>query len=396
LYDFLVSDALDQLEIAVRRVELEGDVDPVRLRSLTDRLDGKFAQVVHMATQRGEHQMTGNSPVSWVASTCSMTPTSASDRLCVGAQLEHLPKVAKALSSGEIGYQCASVICHLRDQLGERRELLDEDMWISFAREHGPRNLRWIAQHVRYMLDPDGFDRDTEEDYEQRYLHLSPFGNMFKLDAVLDPDTGAALRAAIDGLSKRLGEDDKRTPKQRRADGFSEVVRHALDQGTLPRHNRVRPHITVTTTIEGLRQEAGAPASELQNGSIISSKTVQRLACDGVLSRVVKADSVVIDVGRATPSVSPSQWRALKARHKTCAWPGCDRPISWTSPHHIEFRCHGGQSTMGNLLPLCYHHHRLVHEGGWQIVRAGGELKFIPPDRYRAFSVKRRWGEAAA
>jgi hypothetical protein len=325
-----------------------------------------------------------------------MTPTSASDRLCVGAQLEHLPKVAQALSSGEIGYQCASVICHLRDQLGERRELLDEDLWISYAREHGPRNLRWIAQHVRYMLDPDGFDRDTEEDYEQRYLYLSPLGNMFKLDAVLDPETGAALRAAIDGLSKRLGEGDTRTPKQRRADGFSEVVRHALNHGTLPRRNRVRPHITVTTTLEGLREEIGAAASELQNGSLVSSRTVQRLACDGVLSRVVKADSVVIDVGRATPSVSPAQWRALKARHKTCAWPACDRPISWTSPHHIEFRSHGGQSTMGNLLPLCYHHHRLVHEGGWQIIRAGTDLKFIPPDTHRSFSARRRWGELAA
>jgi Domain of unknown function (DUF222) len=387
---------LDQLQIAVRRVEQADDLDPVRLRSEIDRLEGKFAQVVHLSTRRGDHQMSGSSPVSWVASTCSMTPTSASDRLCVGAQLEQLPKVAEALSSGQIGYQCAAVICHLRDKLGERRELLDEDLWICYAREHGPKNLRWIAQHVRYMLDPDGFDRDTEEDYEQRYLYLSPLGNMFKLDAVLDPKTGATLRAAIDGLSKRLGEDDTRSPKQRRADGFSEVVLHALDQGTLPRRNRVRPHITVATTVEGLRGETGAAPSELQNGSLVSSKTVQRLACDGMLSRVVKADSVVIDVGRATASVSPAQWRALKARHKTCGWRGCDRPISWTSPHHIEFRCHGGHSTMSNLLPLCYHHHRLVHEGGWQIIKAGDGLKFIPPDRYRAFSVKRRWGEAAA
>lgn len=391
-----MSDSLDQLEIAVRRVESADRLDPVRLRALADRLEGKFAQVVHRSTRGGDHEITGSSPVAWVASTCSMTPTSASDRLCVGAQLEHLPKVAEALSSGEIGYQCASVICHLRDKLGERRELLDEELWISYAREHGPKNLRWIAQHVRYMLDPDGFDRETEEDYEQRYLYLSPLGNMFKLDALLDSETGSALRAAIDGLSKRLGEDDTRTPRQRRADAFSEVVRHTLDQGTLPRRNRVRPHITVATTVEALREEIGAAASELQNGSLISSKTVQRLACDGMLSRVVKADSVVIDVGRATPSVSPAQWRALKARHKTCAWPGCDRPISWTSPHHIEFRSRGGHSTMGNLLPLCFHHHRLVHEGGWQIIKAGSDLKFISPPHLWGGAAKRRWGERAA
>src|SRR5947209_18464472 len=125
----------------------------------------------------------------------------------------------------------------------------------------------------------------------------------------------------------------------------------------------------------------GAPASELQGGMPISSKTVQRLACDGTLHRVLKADSVVVDVGRATRSVSPSQWRALKARHRTCAAPECDRPVNMTSPHHIEFWARGGRSDLPNLLPLCYHHHRLVHEGGWQVIRAGDGVKFIPPER---------------
>ena len=154
-----------------------------------------------------------------------------------------------------------------------------------------------------------------------------------------------------------------------------------MEAGTLPRRNGARPHITVTTTLAGLKGELGAAASELQTGMPVSSKTVQRLACDGTLCRVLKADSVVVDVGRATRSASPAQWRALKARHRTCSGPGCDRPVNWTSPHHIEFWSHGGPSNLSNLLPLCYHHHRLVHEGGWQVVRAGEAVKFIPPDR---------------
>src|SRR5438067_127517 len=132
-------------------------------------------------------------------------------------------------------------------------------------------------------------------------------------------------------------------------------------------------------------------ASQLGNGMPISSKTVQRLACDGTLHRVIKADSVVVDVGRATRSVSASQWRALKARHRTCAAPECDRPINMTSPHHIEFWTRGGKSDLPNLLPLCYHHHRLVHEGGWQVIRAGQGVKFIAPER--VFTRRRRWGE---
>jgi hypothetical protein len=137
----------------------------------------------------------------------------------------------------------------------------------------------------------------------------------------------------------------------------------------------------VTTTLEGLKGELGAAASELEPGMPISSKTVQRLACDGTLSRVLKADSVVIDVGRATRSISPAQHRALKAQHRGCCGPGCDRPINWTTPHHMEFWSRGGPTDLPNLLPLCYYHHRLVHEGGWQVVKVGEEVRFIPPDR---------------
>jgi hypothetical protein len=147
------------------------------------------------------------------------------------------------------------------------------------------------------------------------------------------------------------------------------MVHHAMDQGTMPRRNGVRPHVTVTTTIEGLKGELGAAASELQPGMPISSKTVQRLACDATLCRVLKADSVVTDVGRATRAISPAQSRALKARFRGCCGPGCDRPINWTTP-------------------LCFYHHRLVHEGGWQVVKVAGGYRFIPPDRVIARRVR--------
>src|SRR5438445_529426 len=163
---------------------------------------------------------------------------------------------------------------------------------------------------------------------------------------------GDAREVAVEALSQQAGTADGRTPKQRRADALVEVVNRAMDKGTLPRRNGVRPHISVSTTIEGLKGELGAAASQLGNGMPISSKTVQRLACDGTLHRILKADSAVVDVGWATRSVSPSQWRALKARHRTCSGPGCDRPVSMTSPHHIEFWARGGRSDLPNLVPL--------------------------------------------
>ncbi len=359
------------------------------MRAVVDALDGEFALEVREAKRSGDHLIAGTmTAASWISRICGMSIPAAKDRLCVGEQLESLPMVADALSRGEISYQSASVICHQREKLGEKRDCLDEEQWLGFARKHSIEELNWIGAHMRYAVDPDGFDRDTEEDYEKRFLHISPMNGMYHLSGVLDPESGAALKTAIDGLAKRLGQDDKRSPKQRRVDAFTEIVYKAMDEGKLPKRNGVRPHITVTTTLEGLKGELGAAASELEPGMPISSKTVQRLACDGTLSRVLKADSVVVDVGRATRAISPAQHRALKAQHRSCCGPGCDRPINWTTPHHIEFWSRGGPTDLPNLLPLCYYHHRLVHEGGWQVVKAGDEVRFIPPDRVMATRVR--------
>src|SRR5229473_2391485 len=315
----------------------ERRVDAKGLRAGIDALEMEFASEVREVQRSGDHLVGGNiSAASWISRICGMSVPSAADRLCVGEQLESLPRVAEALSRGEIGYQSASVICHLRDKLGEKRECLDE--------EHSVKDLRWLSAHTRYALDPDGFERDTEESYEERFLHISEMNGMYHLSGVIDPEGGAALKSAVDALAKRLGQDDGRTPKQRRADALTEIVYKALDEGKLPRRNGVRPHITVSTTLEGLKAEVGAPASELENGMPISSKTVQRL--------------------------------------------GCDRPINWTTPHHIEFWSLGGASNLPNLLPLCYYHHRLVHEGGWQVVKAGEGVKFIRPDRVIARRIR--------
>jgi hypothetical protein len=90
---------------------------------------------------------------------------------------------------------------------------------------------------------------------------------------------------------------------------------------------------------------------------------------------------MVIDVGRATRVVSAPMRRALRVRDKGCRWPGCDRQVSWTSPHHIVAWSKDGPSKLPNLVLLCFFHHRLVHEGGWQVVKVSREFRFIPPDR---------------
>jgi hypothetical protein len=389
---------LSKLQAAVREflARDDRDVDLSEYRAVIDSLDGDFSSEAREQQKAGAHLVGGNiSAASWIARTCDMSITSAADRICVGTQLESLPKVAAALAAGEVGYQSVSLLCHLRDVLAEKRRLFDEDEMLGFARQYSVFELRQICNFARHIADPDGCFDEAEENFTRRRMHVSQLPDgMYKVDGLLDPISGAAFRTALETMAKRLGPDDERSHKQRRADATGELANHAMDKGALPRRHSVRPHINLTTTLEGLKNELGAPPAGLELSLPISNRTLERIACDCTMSRVLLADSMVIDVGRATRTVSAPTLRALRVRDKGCRFPGCDRQVDWTNPHHIIQWALGGPGNLPNLVLLCYYHHRLVHEGGWQVIKSGREFRFLPPDRVvmrRARGPGMRW-----
>jgi Domain of unknown function (DUF222) len=389
-------DPIALLEAAVVQYRDAGS-DPVpaeemrRLRAVIDSLEANFCTKVRTFQVTGGHLAEGaTSVVAWIRNNCRMSGTSAADRLCVGKELESLPHIAQALASGEIGYQSVAVLCHLREQLEDKRDLFVEEEMLDMARLHSVAELRLLCRYARYAADPDGFCRDEEENFTRRRLHISAMADgMHVIDGILDPVGGAAVRTALEALATS-GANDERKPSQRMADALVELTHHALDSGRLPKKRGVKPHVSLTTTLATLKGELGAPAVDVELSLPVSGKTLERFACDCTMSRVLLADSQVIDVGRATRIVSGPARRALKVRDKGCRFPGCDRPISWTSPHHIEFWGRGGSTNVPDLVSVCYFHHRLVHEGGWQVVKLGREFRFVPPDR--SFRLRRARG----
>ena len=92
------------------------------------------------------------------------------------------------------------------------------------------------------------------------------------------------------------------------------------------------------------------------------------MMCDATIQRVVWDEgSVPIDVGRKSRTATDAQWQAIRSIYRTCAWDGCDRPLSWCQIHHILEWEHDGPTDMANLIPLCNHHHHQVHEGRWTV-----------------------------
>src|SRR6202158_5240553 len=208
---------LDTVLAAIREFqarELDPSEDDLpRLRAGMDGLEKEFSAMARRAKQRGDHFLSGTATAAtWISRTCNMAVTEAADRLRVGEQLESLPKVAAALSSGEIGYQSASLLCHLRDWLGEKRDLFDEDEMLGHARDYSVFDLRKLCKAPQHAADPDRFFEDAEADYTRRRVHVSPMPDgMYAVDGILDPECAAAFKTATDPLSKRRGQEDDRS-----------------------------------------------------------------------------------------------------------------------------------------------------------------------------------------
>jgi hypothetical protein len=134
------------------------------------------------------------------------------------------------------------------------------------------------------------------------------------------------------------------------ADALVELVDVALRSGGLPEQGGVKPQVAVTLALETLQRARCAPAGELDFGLPLSAQAARRLACDAqVVPVVLGSAGEPLDVGRASQTVPPAIRRAVVARDRHCAFPGCDRPAQWCHAHHIRHWADGGATAVRNL-----------------------------------------------
>jgi hypothetical protein len=99
-----------------------------------------------------------------------------------------------------------------------------------------------------------------------------------------------------------------------------------------------------------------------------------------VVRIVENAQGEPLDVGRKTRTIPPGIRRALQARDQGCRFPGC-RFKRYVDGHHVRHWADGGETKLSNLLSLCRFHHRLLHEGQFEIQALDdGAFRFVRPD----------------
>jgi len=273
-----------------------------------------------------------------------------------------------------------------------------EAVLVDHAATFDAAALTRLGAHIGHTLDADTLTDREEQAVTRRELHLidHPDGTV-ALRGRLDTEAAAKLRTALDPLAaphptpagtpdgtpdgSRDGSRDPRTPARRRADALIAPIDQTLDAGQLPATGGTRPHLTITATLDTLRHAAGAPAAETDWGGPLSAAALHRISCDAGITRILLDPAgAPLDVGREHRTVPPALRRALIARDRCCAFPGCDRPPAWCEAHHITHWAHGGPTSLTNLVLLRSHHHRAVHHRDWTIhLSARGLPEFIPP-----------------
>ncbi len=195
-----------------------------------------------------------------------------------------------------------------------------------------------------------------------------------------DGDVSALTSNALVGVGEQFSDRDADvsaetwspspeeapTFSQRRADALVFLVESWLSGDSSGRRGGDGYLVNVHVDAETLSTDAPG-RSELADGPGLAAETVRRLCCDGgLVVHLEDAEGESIGIGRKTRAIPPSIRRALRHRDPCCRFPGCTR-TRWLDGHHVVHWAKGGETRLDNLVHLCRHHHRLVHEGGFGV-----------------------------
>lgn len=323
----------------------------------------------------------------WVSWQCGIAPGPAREHVRVARRLTELPLIRAAFAEGELSYSKVRALTRV-ENVQREQDLLD------LARHASASQLERLLRAYRGVVAAERAAQGRPE----RWLTVdhADDGSLL-LRGRLPAEEGAlvmaALQAAQEAADVPAGTRDGSTggvedgprdvpagtprvsPGEARAEALVTMADSFLAGGGPGRPARTggdRCQVVVHADAGTLAGEKPGGRCELEDGSPLAIETARRLACDASLVRLVEQDGQPLRIGRKTRTIPPALRRALNARDRGCRFPGCGSR-RFLDAHHIEHWADGGATNLENLLQLCGHHHRLLHEGGYRITRGPGD-----------------------
>lgn len=343
------------------------------LSALSAHLSAATARWLELAWElKGE--TTCDDLAGWLAYRCGMTGREAREYLRVAEALQELPVIRAAFSRGELTFTKVRALTRVATAASEEGLLGLAAALTASQLERALRVFRRITA------------ADARETHELEFVdyHFEEDGSLY-LRARLPAEDGTLLVKALDAARERVvvRRREERAAAATGAEMGGETVAPALNElrpvrvealleladaslGASGEQGAERARVVVHVDAAALTSDRGG-RSELEDGPVITPETARRLGCDAEVVAQVERDGLPLGVGRKRRTVPPALRRLLEAREDaTCLFPGCERRRHLQAHHRVHW-AHGGETSLDNLVLLCFHHHRLVHEGGYTI-----------------------------
>lgn len=372
--------SIEDLDAAICRMSRGINAAQYRLLLLIREFDDRF----------GWARWSFRSCSEWLAWRVGITRSAAREKVRTAQALRGLPRISAAFADGRLSYSKVRALTRAADRH-------NEDLLLAYALT---ATATQVEERCRQMRNVE--PRSTEHsrrNWARRTLSAwrnAERGTMtISLEVPLE--AGEIVAQAIDraieaGEAASGPEFEEVSWHTQQADAFVAVARAYLEGDSTgvatnaSKTSSTADHYQVVIHVDeaALRGEAGR--------SDMPIETVKRLSCDGSLVPVIETGAgEPLNIGRKRRTVPSAIRRALFSRDRGCSFPGCHN-ARFVDAHHIEHWSDGGETSLGNLVLLCSHHHRLVHEGGYRIRRDAEERVYferadgrvIPPCGYAA------------
>ncbi len=346
--------------------DLESDI--ISLATRINSLEYDFLERVReFDLRQGWKAYHFNNCAEWLNMKCGIAPGTAREKLRVANALFDLPLTAAAFQGGDLSYSKARALTRVATPE-------TEEMLLAYAI---PATAQQVDDHCRRLRNVyrDMSGEDARRLHQERYLSRSLHGDgSMTISVQLPIENGElvmkALEMALETLrvEEETFEEEDSTLPQQQADALVELARGYLAGAAGADSSQKKPctadHYQVLVHVD---EKALRGQPDVDSQSDLPIETVRRLCCDAALRTVTEDEhGNPLHVGRKHRVVQPALRRALLARDRCCRYPGCTHE-RWLDAHHVVHWADGGETSLENTLLLCSKHHRLLHDGKFEI-----------------------------
>nr|MBA2274318.1 DUF222 domain-containing protein [Actinomycetota bacterium] len=254
--------------------------------------------------------------------------------------------------------------------------------------------LKEHCAKIKAAASSEELDRYEAIRVRRRLRHFRDPDGAWHLDAVLTPDAGAVVAAALEPYTERVFQaaraQGRREPHEAyAADALVEMAEHTRACDDEP--SRRSPGATVHVVVDHRALLRGSiedgESCEIPGIGPIPVVTARALAGDAFLSALLTDGTdikTVCHLGRTIPSRLRT---AIEMRDRTCVVPGCDvgRHLEID---HITPVTDGGPTRIDNLARLCRWHHYLKTHRGYHLSGGPGSWHFENPEHEQSRLVR--------